>query len=802
MKRLEIISMKRLMSIFLCGLLLLSPLSMAQAATTAVVKKTQQSFKQDVKIAFVFDGPSNANTYFLKNFKTSIQKSMDSDTLANFPSNLVFVGDWTDKGAKAASDRALYSNADVVVSLGYLSSKYFSNLKNKKKFVITIDQYGLRDLGDGFFSPSAQIVQKIELFKRLTNFNKIAILMNSNYYNTRKDWKTHFEKKFAGKNINFVVVPVNTNVEASVSKIASDVDAAFVLPMLNLNLEQLKGLFTILNNKKIKTFSALGESDVQLGCMLGSGALDLDRKITEATSFNIRSVLDGAKYKSEKLYFYEDEILYINTDTAETVGYEPHIRLLSNAKIISHKPVPKFTLTEVFNKLSEQNLDIEQKSYLVKAANKAALSARLRYLPTFTVNLGYQQYNHDYAESAALLIPEKTGVFGMSLEQVIYSPALVTNILVKNRKVDFTKSEYKLAEQNMGIDLALLYIDTLILENAIKTQEEIVKDSRENLAMARVREKTGYAGKEEALRWASQLNMTEQKLISMTADYKNLKLMISKVLAEPQNKNFDLALLTAHDPAFYTSELNILDYVRTPQALEKFTQLLVDEAYEVSPELEKLRAAIKMKDHEKSMYVQKFFLPDAKVAFDYQNLTGREYGKDTIKLLGAPVGLSALHSDAAYARVGVYAQWRPLEGGTKFAEIARINAERKQLQVYSDEVRHSLEEHIRSVVNKALACYFCIEKEYKAMFTAKENYETVKVAYLRGKAPITQVIDAQDAYFQAKIKAVNSQNEFFKQLVWVQRGICSVNWSQATPRAKDWIKKVKTDLPAMEDIRL
>ena len=427
-------------------------------------------------------------------------------------------------------------------------------------------------------------------------------------------------------------------------------------------------------------------------------------------------------------------------------------------------------------------------------------------MPTVTINLGWQQYDSTYADTAALLIPEKTGVFGFGVDQVIYSPALVTNILVKNKKVKFEKAEYKMTEQNMGIDIANLYIDTLILKNQIGVQQEYVKEARENLGIARVREKIGYCGKEEVMRWASQLSIAEQKLLEMTADYKNVKIAISKFLNEKQNQNFDLAPLRANDPAFYTSELNILDYVRTPQALEAFTKLLVDESYNVSPELVKLRTAMGMKKNERSMYIQKFFLPDAKVSYQYQTLMGREYGKDMALLKAGPMTLplsyDALRASTSYSRIGVYAQWKPLEGGSKFAEIARINAELKQLETQEMGIKTHLEEKVRSVVNKALACYFSIEKDYRAMATAKENYEKVKSDYLFNKAPITQVLDAESTYFESKLKAANSQNEFFKQLVWVQRALCSTNWTKADPSAKAWIQKVKDTLVAMPDVTL
>lgn len=801
--------MKRIVSAMLCGLFMLQMLCIGTFGQAA-------NAQQVVRIAFVFDGKSPANDYFLKQFKTSIQKSMDKGTAVQFPTNLVYVADWTENGVKAKCNQALSSNATTVVALGYLSSKYMSTLKNKRKMVVTIDQYGLRDFGTGMFSPVAQFTQKLELFHRLTHFKKVAVLMNENYYKTRKDWNSYITSKLKDKSIKLMVVPVGKNVDTVMAKIPADVDAALILPQFTLTMEQVGDMCNKLTDRKIMTFSVLGESDVNVGCMLGSGALDMDRKISNAMSFNIKSVLDGKKVPTEKVMFMEDEILYVNIDTCEKIGYEPHLRLLNSAKVITHKKAPVYDLSTVFNKLDEQNLDIEQKSHLVKAAKKAAWAARLKYLPTATINLGWQAYDNNYAESAALLIPEKTGVFGISVDQVIYSPVLVTNILIKNKKVKFDKAEYKITEQNMGIDLANLYIDTLILRNQIGVQQEYVKEARENLAIARVRAKMGFCGNEEVMRWASQLSISEQKLLEMTADYKNVKVAISKFLNEKQNANFELKDLKANDPAFYTSELNILDYVRTPRALEQFTQMLVDEAYNAAPELVKLRTAIAMKKNERSMYVQKFILPDAKVSYQYQTLMGREFAKDSATLniprgalvpgvpgvASLPLGYDALRSNASYSKFGIFAQWKPIEGGTKIAEIQRINEEIKQLNTQEMAVKTTLEEHIRQVVNKALSCYFSIEKDYKAMFAAKENYEKVKADYLQNKVQIAQVLDAQKTYFDSKAAAANAQNDFFKQLVWVQRGICSVNWTKADPSAKDWIKKVKTELVALPDIQL
>lgn len=807
---------KFLSGLLVAFLLLLNvPLCFAITETKAPSKKATTSIGQNIKFAFVLDGPSDKNAQLLKTFKETIQKSMQPEYNAIFPEKLVFVGNWQYENVKAVSDKALQSDCTMVISLGALSTKYYSEKKNKNKFVITLDQYGLRDLGQGFFNPIQQSLNDIIVFQKLTNYKRVAILINENFYNNRKDWNELISKKFSEKNLQagFKVVSVGKNIEKALGDINGDVDAVLITPLFNINTNERQALFDGINAKKIPSFSTLGKEDVELGVLYGSGNFDMDRKLAQATSFNIYGVLKGEKYKSEKLHFYEDKLFYVNTDTASDIEHRIHLRLLNNAQIISKKEVPQFNLSTVFDNLDKNNLDIERKRLLVKAAKNASMSAKLRYLPTFGMTLGYQQYSHDFAESAKLTTPEKTGLLQLGIEQVIYSPALVTNILINNRKVDFSRAEQFLTEQNIGIEVALLYIDTLIMENMIKTQEEYVKESRENLAIARTRANLGFCGKEEVMRWASQLSINEQNLLDMNSDFKNTKIAINKMLHLPQNENFTLAPLKANDDAFYTKDIHIIDYVSTPEALEQFTQMLVAESIRVAPELSKLRAAIKMKTYEKNMYLQKFILPDAKLALDYTSMFGREFSSpNTLPVMdvrtaapGAPYGTKPLvlpSAEPTFGRLGIFAQWKPIEGGTKIAEIARIRNERAELEKYMAEAEITIEEHVRSTINRALSAYFSIEKNYKAMYASKENYEIVKDDYLKGKAPISQVIDAQNTYLVSKLKATNSQYEFFKELVWVQRGLCSVNWGKATPESREFIEKVKADLEARGDISL
>ncbi len=812
--------MKKIISLLFVFLMIFSNANMAFAIQdiAANAKKALQPAPnaRTIELAFVFDGPSDKNAEVLKTFQSVITKSLLPDFKASFPNDLIFTGNWTEESAQQVSDKALNSRAKSVISLGYMSSTYLEEKKNKNKFVITIDEYGLRDFGsDAFFNPVKQSVNDFILFKKLVpTQKKTAILMCDRYYRMHKDWDSIINKKLNEKDcvLDFVVIPVDGNdIQGSLAKIPADVDSVFVTPMFNLSQEQRADLYRSINEKKLPSFSNVGKDDVQLGAMLGTSSPDTDRKLAEATSFSIHGLLHGAPVKNEKIPFYDDKVIFYNKDTGALVGYSAPLRLLNNCVILSNREKTVYDLTYIFNKLEESNLDIARKKFLVTAARRATTAAYLKYLPTFRIDLGHQTYNSTYANSYSDT-PQRAGVFTMGIDQVIYSPDLVTNIIVKHKKLKFDKAEKVLTEQNIGHEVADLYLDTLIVENMIRVQEEYVNEVRENLAIARVREKTGKCGYEEVLRWAGEVSEAEKKLLTMKADFSNIKIHINKLLYKDQKEEFELKPLTATDPAFYTSDLHVIDHIRTPEKLGKFTEMLISEVIKLSPETAKLRAAIAMKKAEISNYAQKFIMPNAKMSLEFGNQFDRHlpyerYGINGMQTINASpfgYGFGADYPwlDRDSTRFLIAAQWKPIEGGQKIAEIARCKAELNELNAYLDQVNTEIEMNVRSVVNRAISKYFMIEKSYKAMFAEGENYKMVKAAYLRGKAPIMQVVDAQNLYTKAKVEAMNSQYEFFKELVWVQRGLISVNWTKPLPEAKEFIKKIPEILPAEPDFAL
>lgn len=805
--------MKKLVSVMLLMALVSSfgaqsVIAIQAAPAQSAAAKTNNNL-QKLEIAFVFDSNSEKTNDILKTYKPIIEKSLASDFQAVFPNDLVFKGNWTEASANEAAKKALASRAKMIVCFGYWAGEYLKK-NNKTKNVVTVDQYAIRGFSDRFFNPLQQSVNDFIVFKRLVpNMGKTAVLLNERIYKSKSNWNELAEKGFKEKNcdIDFVIIPVNDDVAKSLEAIPSDVGSVYVTQVYNLSAEQRKQMYAILAQKKLPTFSSMGKEDVELGAMLGTSAKEIDRKLAEAVSFNIKNVIKGGVVKNVPVASTEDNVLYFNQDTADKVGYIPHIRLLKNVEVITAKQKEILNLGGVLDTFEKNNLSVERKKHLLSAARRSLASAYMRYLPTVRFDLGYQTYNKDYARSYSD-VPIRGAAATFGIDQVLYAPDLVTNIIVKHKNIKFTKAEKVLTEQSLALEVAQLYVQYIMMKNRITTQKQYVDDVRAALAIAKIRKISGKCGNEEVLRLSGEVSNAERDLLLATADFDNIRTHINQLLDVDQTRDFDLAPLKVSDPTFFLSDINLLDHIRTPDKMDKFIQMLVDEAIYLSPETIKLKAAIGMKRAEMSNYIQKFFMPNAKITWEMthqfeRSLPYHDYLTGNMQQLRTYYGDGSKNVlDRNYQRLLIAAQWKPIEGGTKFAEVARCKAELNELDAYLREINTEVELKIRTVVNRAIAKYFCIERSYRALAAEEENYKLVQERYLAGKVNLPQMMDAMEVVNKNRLEAANSQYEFFEELLWVQRALLAVNWATASDEAKNFIKKVKTELEPQEDINV
>ena len=102
--------MKRIISVALASLLMFSYTGMnsALAIQGAPQQKALQAAPnaRTIDLAFVFDGPSDKNKSLLETFQKTITRSLLPDYKAAFPADMIYTGDWTEKGVASAAEKA------------------------------------------------------------------------------------------------------------------------------------------------------------------------------------------------------------------------------------------------------------------------------------------------------------------------------------------------------------------------------------------------------------------------------------------------------------------------------------------------------------------------------------------------------------------------------------------------------------------------------------------------------------------------------------------------------------------------
>lgn len=108
------------------------------------------------------------------------------------------------------------------------------------------------------------------------------------------------------------------------------VDAIYVTKHLGVQLRSIPELIMIANSARIPTFSQTGSEEVKYGFLLSIATASMDplgRFHAEA----LGKVFNGAKPRQVGQFFESPQRIAINLETAEAIGYEPPVDVISAA---------------------------------------------------------------------------------------------------------------------------------------------------------------------------------------------------------------------------------------------------------------------------------------------------------------------------------------------------------------------------------------------------------------------------------------------------------------------------------------
>jgi len=267
-----------------------------------------------------------------------------------FPENKLLSGDWDlDKTNSNLLKLLNDPEVDIVIAYGEISSRLAVFTPNLTKPVIApvainaeLQRMPIKNGTSGinnlnYLSFTSNLNNQIPVFKKLYDFNKVAMLINQNYYSSQKFIRDTIESKLEriieGVDVEFV--PVGFNYESVVETVSPDVDAVIIQPVRFLSYQQIDDLISRFKERGIPTFSIFDERYVQGEALAGFVPKNFFQRHSRRIALNIQAILLGESAGDLPVTIPIDDEFIINMKTAEEFKIYPSWSLYNNSRMIN-----------------------------------------------------------------------------------------------------------------------------------------------------------------------------------------------------------------------------------------------------------------------------------------------------------------------------------------------------------------------------------------------------------------------------------------------------------------------------------
>lgn len=784
----------RLTCLFLLSLfwLISPPASVAQPA------------QPRVNIAVVADGPWELNRPIFDHFKREITELLSGEFDANIIGNRAIEANWSAESVRTLLDSLLTDpNVDMIVTAGVLTSHDVCFRGDLPKPVIApfVLDKGFQQLPEkngasgvknlSYISFPASVQRDIAAFYEVVKFDKLAFLAPEYLIKNLRTPPDTIQVN-EEKTVELVHIAVDMSVEEALEAIPDDVDAAYVVPLVHLSNAQFQQLVDGLIERKLPSFSLLGEIEVEQGLMFGLKPKTIFERLARRVALNIQSILLGEAASTIPTAFAVSDRLTLNMSTCRAIGFYPSWGVLTEAEVINpdRKEIERqLTLAGAVGEGIIANLDLKAKQHEVEAGAQNTKNARANLLPQLELGATGLQINE---EQASTFQAEKTGQARATLSQVLYSDDAITNYGIQTHLQNARTEEERQLYLDTVQSIAEAYLMVLKAKTNERIQRENLKTTRSNMELAEIRVAVGHAGREETYRWQSELATSRANVIQANSQRNLAEIQLNRLLNRPAEEKFDTAEVDVFDPDLIMGEGRILNYMDNPQAFKVLRSFMVDHGLENAPELSQLDASIAAQEKAAGLKTRAFWLPTVAMQGE---VTHRFYedgaGSDPVQLPpNTPPEFAAILSSFGGEKkdtnwnVALSATFPLYRGGAKFSERVQAAETLKQLRLQRQSVADKIEQNIRSALHVAGASYASIQQAQIAADAAGKSLTLVTDAYSRGVVSIIDLIDAQNAALVAELAAANAVYDFVIDIMNVERAVGEFVIF-ATPAEKD-----------------
>lgn len=737
-------------------------------------------------IGVVLDGPAQSRTAeILKQLEQEMVTLLKEDRAIEF-STKAQDGGWTVAGVRSALDRCLQDpRIDLVIAFGLLSSHEAASRQSLNKPVIApfiVDEKmqnipmasngtsGVQNLN--YLTSFQNFKRDVTFFLQMVKARHLVVISDGAVMEAFHGLRNQALELAREKGIVIDIIGARDRAESILDEIKSSVDAVFITPLVRMPDDEFKYLLAGINARKLPSFSLLGRPHVEQGVLAGNMPNTDFQRLIRRIALNVQDILLGRNADDLPVAFPMGEELTINMATARAIDYSPSFELMMQADLIKEEDgirARKLTFEATIREGLAANLDLAAKQREVASGMAQIPLARSELLPQLDVGVQGVQIDKDRASASQATVAEKTVDGSITLRQLIWAEKPHANLDIQKHIQDAREKELDQLRLDVTLETATAYVNVLKARAMERLHKNNLDVTRSNLKLAQVRTKIGYSGLSDVYRWQSERATDRQAVVEARNNRAIAQIALNQLLHRPLEEPFQVLDIGPQDSVFFTSDPRVMRFIENPADFAVLRDFLVLRGFELSPDLQRVAAAIKARKRSFQSAVNRYRSPTmaltgtAREIFDKAGAGSDNSGLGSLSSEGPP--------DDMEWTVGLSLTYPLFSGGSKSAEVEQTRQALLQLELEQQSLREKIEQRIRSALRQAFVSRTSIQLSRIAADAAQRNLDIITDAYSRGAASVINLLDAQNAALTADINAINAVYNFLLDLFRAERAI-------------------------------
>ncbi len=734
------------------------------------------SASEQTTIGIIYDGPRSRSLIPLAGIEAEVVTLTAGEFDVRFPGDKSLEGDWTLAGASRVLEQQLDDpDVDIIICLGVMTCHVAGRHPELAKPVIAsividpvLQSFPLSGGASGkknlvYITNLHSIDDDMRAFINAASLGKVAVLVDGPLLQAFSSFlRAKMEQIAEDLGLALVTTPVGDSLLAAVEAIPADVDAVYVTPLLRFDDEDMRQLAGALIERRLKSFSLFGVSEIEDGLLMSNGGRAEDTlRITRRIALSVQRILLGEKPETIPVYLQESRRLAINMSTAEAIGYSPRYVVLADAeqlRVSETAASESLGLLDAMLEAVAANLNLKVASFDPLLADEDLRASRSQLLPQFEIGVGWQKIDKDRAFGP--MSPAETMDIEASTSQLVYSDNAWAALKIAKFLQDASNENYRAAVLDTLKIAGQLYLNllrTLSLEDVQRANLEV---TRTNLELARIRESIGYSGRADVLRWETQIARDRRNLIDAEVARRQAEDRLNQVLNRPFNAKVKPTDASVADTLALFNEPRFFALIDNALTWEVFQDFLVSSGVQMAPEVASADHLVSVGERQVTAAQRRHWVPDIGLS-----ATGRRNLDRTLVDTGIPFG----DPDKGSWEIGMSAVLPVFSGGALRAELSRSRYLLHQARQRRLAIEQDIETYIRVSVDQVSSSYSAIELAAAAAAASAENLGIVIDSYSKGAVSVTDLIDAQNAALGSELAAAEVKYLYLSDILEVLR---------------------------------